>query len=63
MSKRIVKKFVVGNQEVRVYRDSEWDEFVVRVATDGKLEEGEGYFTTDKEDAIATAKHIASGGK
>ena len=59
MARKIVKKIPAGKHEVRIYRDSEWDEYVVRVFTDGKPEQGDGYFSTEKQDAIDTANHIA----
>lgn len=43
---------------VKVYWDSDLREYEVRHE---RQQEGEGYFTTDKEDAIATADAIAEG--
>lgn len=39
-------------------RKVETDEWVVKVYVDGKYKEGPTYYTDDKEDAIATMKHM-----
>ena len=41
---------------VRVYRDVEWDQYIVK---DGPLE-ATWYFTDDKEDALRTAQNLAT---
>jgi hypothetical protein len=40
-------------------RKVETDEWVVKVYVDGKYKEDSTYYTDDKEDAIATMKHMA----
>ncbi|KGK41041.1 hypothetical protein LH51_17570 [Nitrincola sp. A-D6] len=53
MAKRIIKK-VMDNKDnhiINVYRDSEFNEYSVRII--GKPEAD--YFTDDKDDAFATA--------
>lgn len=40
-----------------VYKDSEWDEYVVRFFRNGKYESGADYHTDDKEDAVGTANN------
>lgn len=54
--KRLIKKVVSADGQVwaKVYRDSEWGEY--RVASSL----GDKYFTSDKDDALDTAKAICS---
>ena len=40
-------------------RKVETDEWVVKVYINGKYQEGPTYYTDDKDDAIATMKHMA----
>lgn len=42
---------------VRIYRNYEWDEYVVKSVVNGKVQGGKdgGYFTSDKADAHGTA--------
>jgi hypothetical protein len=42
--------------EVKIFRDSEWDEYVVKCYTSGVLKSS--YHTSDKEDAEESAKHM-----
>lgn len=44
-----------GDKMAKVYRDSEWDEFRVRLYIRGELNAPADYHTSDKADAIATA--------
>ncbi len=44
-----------GNKTAKVYRDSEWGGFCVRLYIGGKLNAPADYHTDDKADAIATA--------
>ena len=44
-----------GNKTAKVFRDSEWQEFRVRLYINGALHAGADYFTNEKADAIATA--------
>lgn len=39
---------------VKIYRDSEWDEYIVK----DTREAGDGYHTDDKQDALDTAAHM-----
>lgn len=39
---------------VRVYRDTEWDEFRVRLFIEGKLYEPADHHTSDREEAFDT---------
>ena len=58
MAKRLIAKFgPVGphNAVARVYRDNEWDEYVVTIRCDGVLVPGSSYHTTDRKDACGTA--------
>ncbi len=41
---------------VKVYRDSEWNEYRVRLYIDGRLHAAADYFTDCKSDALATAR-------
>lgn len=52
MAKRKIKQ--IG--DVVVYRDAEWDEYIVRVGGDPKTD----YFTDDKSDAVDTAQYLAN---
>lgn len=45
-------------QTVKVYRDSEWQEYRVRSYPNGKLYAPADYHTTDKQDALDTALGI-----
>jgi hypothetical protein len=46
-----------GLYQAKVYRNREWDEFVVKPCFRGKnATECSWYFTSDKQDAIDTAK-------
>lgn len=45
----------LGDKSAKVYRDSEYDEFRVRLYIDGKLNALADYFTNDKTDAIDSA--------
>lgn len=42
----------------KIYRNSEWDEFVVRLYHDGHHDQDADYHTPDKDDAFATAKSM-----
>lgn len=46
--------------EVKVYRDSESEEWVARLYLDDQLYEPADYFTNDKEDAQRTADHMCA---
>lgn len=44
-----------GAKVAKVYRDSEWQEYRVRLYLNGELNTAADYFTGDKADAIDTA--------
>ena len=60
MSRKLIKTIGTSPQ-AKVYKDSEWGEYVVKLySLDGNhLAQGD-YFTGDKEDAIETAKHMVA---
>ena len=58
MAKRLIAKFgPVGPQNAvaRVYRDTEWEEYVVTICCGGVLRAGASYHTDDRKDACDTA--------
>lgn len=50
-----IKNETLGNV-AKVYRDAEWNEYVVVFCALGVKQEGADYHTDDKEDAINTAR-------
>jgi hypothetical protein len=54
MSKRRVYKADSDNYKLRVYRDTEWDEYTARVTRLDTKVCVSSYHSDDKEDAIAT---------
>jgi hypothetical protein len=59
MARRKIHGIRVGKCAVNIYRDSEWDEYLVQSVVKGKVvggKEGGGYFTDDKEDAFGAAE-------
>ena len=46
-----------GKFEARVYRDSEWDEYITKYYQDGVYIDGDSH-TDDKQDALVTAKAV-----
>lgn len=46
-----------GNKKAKVYRNSEWEEFVVKHFESDNHQKNADYHTNDKEDAHNTAKH------
>ena len=56
MGLRLIATIVGHDEVVKVYRDSEWDEYRVRVV--GASAES-AYHTSDKEDAMGTARVLA----
>jgi len=46
-----------GKKVAKVYRNAEWEEWVVRHHVDGKHQKKADYHTNDKNDAHDTAKH------
>lgn len=57
MARRLIARIEDGNKVARVYRDTEWDEFVVKFWVDGERREQADYYTNDRGDAISTAKY------
>ena len=57
MALKKLQEFVVGTCSVRLYRNPEYGEFIVKTVVNGKVQGGEngGYFTDDKQDALNTA--------
>ena len=55
--KKIHETKVGASCAVRIYRNYEWDEYVVKSVVKGKVQGGKdgGYFTSDKADAHGTA--------
>ena len=50
----------MGEPAVKIYRDSEWDQFiVVRLSSRGKPVTGSEYYADDLEDAKATARQMS----
>lgn len=62
MARKKIHEIPVGPCSVRVYRDSEFGEYVVKTLIKGKTVGGKGggYFTNDKADAYTTARVEAS---
>lgn len=57
MARRLVHKTRVGRCAVLIYRDAEWNEYVVKTVIGGRSTGT--YHTGDKDDAQGTATHIA----
>lgn len=57
-SRRLISKFEKGNRAVKIYKDTEWGEFIVQFYEDGEYNQEADYHTDDKEDAVGTAKHF-----
>lgn len=55
MSKKLIRVTTLGNVQVRVVRDSEWNEYVVTLSIGGVKQAGDGYHTDNKDDALDTA--------
>lgn len=62
MSKKIIHKVSAGpGPSAKVYKDYEWEQFVVKLYDDqGHYLPKSDYFTGDKEDAIETAKGMVA---
>jgi hypothetical protein len=64
MSKKLIQ--VVGANvewvQAKVYRDSEWNEYVVWLYIGAVRQTESDYHTTDKEDAIDTANSMVARG-
>ncbi|MGC3025850.1 hypothetical protein ACPUER_11970 [Burkholderia sp. DN3021] len=55
MARKLIRTLEGDLQTVKVYRDSEWNEYVVCVVGNPDAD----YFTNDRADAIATAELMA----
>ena len=51
-----MRKLIYTRIEVKIYHDSEWDEYVVKCYTSGVLKCS--YHTSDRDDAEGSAKHM-----
>jgi len=62
MSKRLIKTLSSenGNKQAKIYRDSEWQEYIVEFYIDNNKQENASSHTDDKEDAFSTANHFVS---
>jgi len=59
VSRRLIWGDFTETHVVKVYRDSEWQEYVARVAAKGQpWYEPADYHTTDKDDAIDSARDM-----
>jgi hypothetical protein len=59
--KRLVKKEDSGSRAYKIYKDMDWDEYIVKFYENGKYNPEADYHTDDKEDAFGTAKaHLSS---
>lgn len=66
MSKRLVNTFTDGlNGDIvaKVYYDTEYSEYTVKMYYNGKHYEADDYFTNDKSDAFDTAKYAVAHNK
>lgn len=59
MSLRLVTSIASGhtNKVAKVYKDSEWQEYIVKCYHKGVEQFNASYHTDDKDDAIGTAEH------
>lgn len=48
-----------GKVTVKVYRDTDWEEFVCKMWVNGAYQSAADYHTDDKGDALSTAKDMA----
>lgn len=52
---RLIGSKEAGNRSVKVFRDTEWNEYIVRFYIDDEYQEEADYHTDDKQDAVDTA--------
>lgn len=55
--KRKIQEFAKNGKVAKVYRDSDWEEYCVTFYANGSKLANADYHTSDKADAIDTAKH------
>jgi len=63
MSLILLDRFQENQTEVKVYRDTEWDEYSVRVFKKGIEQVMASYHTPDKQDALDTAREMVNQGE
>jgi hypothetical protein len=61
MTMRVVHTYAteVAGADVRVYRESEWQEYMAVVRVDGVRLDATSYHTDNRADALATAERMA----
>ena len=62
MALRHIETVAANNRAADVYRYTEWQEYRVKFARDGKELTEAAYFTDDKTDALGTARHFVETG-
>lgn len=60
---RLVVKSDNGNRAVKIYKDTDWEEYVVKHYENGQYLKDADYFDSDKQAAVDTAKHFLSQAK
>ena len=56
MSRYLSEKMERDNLEAKIFRDTDYNEFIVRFYKDNTLIKEADYFTDDREDAVGTAE-------
>lgn len=56
MARKLIQTYTEGVVSVKVYRDTEWNEYRYTVTINGKTDEAMTGFTDDKQDAMASAQ-------
>lgn len=59
---RLLSQHENGNRAVKIYRDTVWNEYIVRFYLNDEYEEKADYHTDDKQDAVDTARHWLKSG-
>lgn len=54
MARKLIRTYFVADREAKVYRDAEWNEFVVVFHDHSAVSESD-YHTDDRDDAMSTA--------
>lgn len=57
---KLVKKAKSGNRAVKIYKDTEWDEFVLKHYENGEYLKNADYFDDDKESVLDSAEYFLS---
>ncbi len=63
MTKKLIQTTTNGDRIVKVYYDSDWNEYQCRLYLAGKFYGPATYFTNDKEDAIDSSWLMANPGQ